>query len=346
MNPAVDFIRKKFRDYYQKSGITAPREMEKREFGFGNDKKIDYRHHGFKDVEELKNYFVTNTPLYASFSSAYYEFPSVQPMSRKSILGADLIFEFDAECEHDRLACPDCLEKAKRDTIRLIEDFLVPDFGFNKKDISVTFSGSRGYHVYVVNDEVKHLNSEARRQIVDYVQANHLDAKSIIRRGATPDSKGWSGRLARAARDYVQQSTEKKFEGKGEILKKMSEGNYDLFKGAHSFWNKILSDRIVHLSSAIDQSVTIDISRLIRLPSTLHGGSSLLCRHVGDLDKFNPFNDAVVFYNPPMKVKLTKDASALTLKEETFGPFKAGQETSLPEYAALYLICKEAALPL
>ena len=266
-------------------------------------------------------------------------------MTKKNILGADLIFEFDAECKHNNLACPECLEKAKRDTIRLIEDFLVPDFGFDKKDISVSFSGSRGYHVYVVNDAVKQLSGEARRQLVDYLQAKNLDVKSIIRRGATLSSKGWSGRLAKAAYEHVKSSDQKKFAEKEDVLKKMSEGNYDLFMGAHSFWDKTLNEQVIHLSSAIDQSVTIDLSRLIRLPSTLHGGSSLLCQYVDNLDKYNPFSDAVVFYNPPMKIKLTKDVSELVLREETFGPFIHGQETSLPEYAALYLICKEAALP-
>jgi len=346
MNPAAEFIRKKFRDYYQKKGVTAPADFEKREFGFGNDKKIDYRHVSFKKEDELRNYLISNTPLYASFSSAYYEFPGSQPMNKKNLLGADLIFEFDAECHHDSLTCLECLEKAKQDTLRLIDDFLIPDFGFKKQDIKITFSGSRGYHVYALNDEAKQLNSDARRHIVDYLQAKNLDINGIIRGGATLASKGWKGRLAKAAYEYVKNSQEKKFAEKEGILKKMAEGNYDLFKGAHSFWSTMLSEQVIKLGSAIDQSVTIDMSRLIRLPSTLHGGSSLICRYVDNLDKFNPFNDAVVFYNPPMKIKLTKDVSEIVLKEQTFGPFKAGEEKSIPEYAALYLICKEAALPL
>lgn len=346
MNPSADFIRKKFREYYQKKGVAAPPGMEKREFGFGNDKKIDYRHLSFTKETELKSYFATNGPLYASFSSAYYEFPSAQPMPKKGMLGADLIFEFDIECKHGNIACPICMEKAKHDTNRLIDDFLIPDFGFSRKDISITFSGSRGYHLYVVNDEVKHLNGEARRAIVDYLQAKNIDIKSIIRGGATLASSGWRGRLARAAHEYAKNSTDRKFEEKEFILKKISEGNYDLFKGPHSVWSKILSEQVIHLGSAIDQSVTIDLSRLIRLPSTIHGGSSLLCTYVEKLDKFDPFRDAVVFYNPPMKVKFTKDVAGFVLKEQTLGPFKAGEEKNVPEYAALYLICKEAALPL
>ena len=331
-------------EYYQKKGIIPPADFEKREFGFGNDKKIDYRHHGFKTVDELKGYFITNTPLYASFSSAYYEFPSTQPMNRKNMLGADLIFEFDAECPHNKMACTECLEKAKQDTIRLIEDFLIPDFGFNKSDITLTFSGSRGYHVYIVNDEVKHLGGEARRQIVDYLQARNLDIEGMINRksDAVLDSKGWKGRLARAAYDYIQHS---RLTHKDYISKKIAEGNYDSFKGNKSFWLKILKNKTVNLGSAIDQSVTIDISRLIRMPSTLHGGSSLLCTRVENLDKFNPFNDVVVFYNPPMKIKMTRDVGEFVLKDQTFEPLVHGQEASLPEYAALYLICKEAALP-
>jgi DNA primase catalytic subunit len=200
--------------------------------------------------------------------------------------------------------------------------------------------------VYVVNDSVRQLAGEARRQIVDYLQAKNLDIKSIIRGGATLKSTGWRGRLAKAAYEYVGSSGEKKFKDKDEILRKMSEGNYDLFRGAHSFWDRLLNEQVIHLGSAIDQSVTIDLSRLIRLPSTIHGGSSLLCMAIDDIDKFNPFKDAVVFYNYPEKIKLVKDVSEFVLREQTFGPFKAGEEKSLPEYAALYLVCKEAALPL
>ena len=58
MNPAAEFIRTKFREYYQKYGVGEPADFERREFGFGNDKKIDYRHIAFKKKDEFRSYFI------------------------------------------------------------------------------------------------------------------------------------------------------------------------------------------------------------------------------------------------------------------------------------------------
>lgn len=341
MNPKTqEFVKQNIKKYYQKKGVEAPPEFKRREFGFGSEKKIDYRHVAFKNEEDLRSHFISHVPLYASFSAAYYDFPDARPMDKKGFQGADLILEFDAECKHATIACEACLERTKQESIKLIEDFLIPDFGFDKKDISVAFSGARGYHIYVRNDDVKCLSANARREISDYLQARDLDIKRIIRTGATLKSKGWKGRLARAAYEHVKQSGEKKFRDKEEILEKISRGNYDLFKGAVSFWKNLLDHKVVHLSTNIDQMLTMDPSRLIRIPSTIHGGSSLLCDYVLNLDRFNPFNDAVVFYNPPVKINVSQRIPEFVLRDQTFGSFEKNQETNVPEYVAMYLFCK------
>jgi DNA primase small subunit len=43
------------------------------------------------------------------------------------------------------------------------------DFGFTGKDLHVFFSGHRGYHVHVENEDILDLDSYARKEIVDYV---------------------------------------------------------------------------------------------------------------------------------------------------------------------------------
>lgn len=337
-----EFIKKKLKEYYEKKGVSAPHDIEKREFGFGDIKKIDYRHIAFTNEEDLKRHFVENSPLYASFSSGYYEFPAGRPMEKKQFMGADLIFEFDAEekdcINHNHVACEVCLNKTKEDSIRLIEEFLIPDFGFDKKDIRVSFSGNRGYHIYVVNEYVKMLNAIARREIVDYVQGNSFDFNKFVKGNKT--TKGWGKRFTLAALKYAKDSKSKKFEDKQRIEKEILDGNLDLFKGASNTWEKILQKARVSLNADIDKSVTLDLARLIRLPSTVHGGSSLLCEYVDNLDSYNPFKDAVVFYNVPVKTKFETDVGKFVLKEETFGPFKKEQTAELPEYVAMLLACK------
>lgn len=327
--------------------------MEKREFGFGNDKKIDYRHYAFKNHMDLENYFMTQGPLYASASVAYYEFPDGRPMEKKKLLGADLVFEFDAECK-EPVICEKCLDEVKQETTRLIEDFLIPDFGFGKDEIRTCFSGSRGYHIYVYNDAVRQLDGASRRQIVDYIQARGINQKAVLQ-NASLESGGWKGRLARIAYDFVEKTEVKDFrkaglvkvaasktpERKEEILAAISSGKYATI--TKKTWDDILNEKIVHLSSNVDQLVTLDVHKLMRLPSTIHGGAGLLCMDVKSLDAFHPFRDAVVFGDQPLKVKVIKDVPAFIMKEQTFGPFRAEEVKELPEFAAMHLLCRELA---
>jgi len=275
------FVKEKFSEYYRKKGVIPPTDIKNREFGFGFEKKIDYRHHEFKTREELKAYFVDKGPFYASYSSGYYEFPAARPMPKKNYQGADLIFEFDADCTHDKetLTCTKCLDKMKYETIRLIDDFLVPDFGFYRNDIMTAFSGSRGYHIHVKNSLVRQLSQSARHEIVDYLQAKDLETPDW-RHGPVPQDGGWNGKIARLMIDYVEHPDHytirsKEIAGMSSeqrraLVEKMKNGNYDQFKRSGVLWKRILDLKKVHLSANIDQSVTFDLSRLIRLPSTIH----------------------------------------------------------------------------
>ncbi len=339
---SLKFIKEKLKEYYLRKGVEAPPDFKRREFGFGDDKKIDYRHVSFKTEEELNRFFVDKAPLYASFSTAYYEFPSKKPMEAKGFLGSDLVFEFDAECNHNTLTCEDCLEKTKQDAIKLIEEFLIPDFGFDEKELKVSFSGNRGYHIYVFSEAVRHLNSKARREMVDYVQGNKLNVRYILKQNPTPDSPGWYGRIARTALEIAKTSNSKAFADREKAVKLISQGNYSFFKGLEGLIEKNVVKRKARLAADVDQSVTLDLSRLIRIPSTIHGGSSLLCTFVKNLDSFNPFKHAVVFFNPPVKVKFLADVSEFCLKDQCFGPFRKEEVKELPEYAAMFLACKKA----
>ncbi len=345
VNNTLNFIKERFRDYYEKKGVTAPPEIEKREFGFGNEKKIDYRHYTFKTEEQLKRHFVENAPLYGSFSAAYYEFPSARPMVKKNYLGADLIFDIDAQCKKDcNLTCTVHLEEAKANATRLIEDFLITDFGFDRKEIVPIFSGSKGYHVHVRSEEARKLSPEARKEMVDYLRPTEADVERIIKMSPKPTDAGWKGRFARVVYENVKESKEKKFADKPHILEQIKRGNFDLTTGPVSYFKKMLESSRINFGSDIDRMVTLDIHKIIRIPSTIHGGSSLLCMNVVNLDKFNPFRDSIVFHNPPVKVRIKGNVLPFTLNEQTFGPLESEKEIELPEYAALFLICKGSAV--
>lgn len=354
------FLRKLFSDYYSKSQITA-RSPEKREFGFGGwEKKIEFRHIGVKDESALRAKLVSDAPLYVSHSVGYYEYPDARPMIRKNWLGADLVFDLDA-AEHTcgKFTCNHCLEHVKRDAIKLIEEFLVPDFGFSKSDFSVNFSGSRGYHVHVVSDAVAQLDRDARREIADYVTGTGLqfdrlfwkDGKKFF--GPAPSDGGFGGKFARA---YVRMldddefalSVSRKLKDSSERAKLKSaieKGNWDNIGIASR--EKKLEEKFekmrLTLAGRIDANVTADSSKLIRMPNSLHGGSGFLAKSVESLDRFEPMKDAPVFRDGTLKVKTSEATPALEIAGFSFGPLQAGAAVELPKAAAVYLLCKKAA---
>jgi len=207
------FIQHKFSEYYkQNSGsILPPTSIEKREFAFSPfGQRTMIRHKSFKNAESFREFLKGVSPSDVYYSSAYYENPE-EEMSGKAWVGADLIFDIDADhiptpCDklHDIWTCKEChlsgggakpekcpqcgaqrfsgiawpcgicLESAKRETMKLI-DILEQDFGFSKQELIVAFSGHRGYHVQVEDEAVRTLDSMARREIADYLMGTGLE---------------------------------------------------------------------------------------------------------------------------------------------------------------------------
>ena len=162
------------------------------------------RHKKFENLDELRSFLATAVPSDVYYSSALYEHPEIE-MDRKGWLGADLIFDIDADhiptaCNkvHDTWVCSKCgfvgrgitpkicprcgeskftakawpcevcLETAKVETIKLL-DMLIKDLGFSSSEIVIAFSGHRGYHVHVESKATQDLGQMARKEIVDYV---------------------------------------------------------------------------------------------------------------------------------------------------------------------------------
>jgi DNA primase small subunit len=229
-----------FREYYNKDFSLSEGfpTIEKREFGFASFESWMLRHKSFKNEEELTSFLRNFVPKDAYFSCATYETPEAE-MEKKGWLGADLIFDIDADhvptsCEktHDEWTCGDCsfagkgiaptncpacgsekldtntwpcevcLTSAKMETMKLL-DMLTQDFGFSKNEIHVFFSGHRGYHVHVESEAVRTLDAVARKEIVDYVSGLGFDPTLHAR-----SKNGWSGRIGRRVHDFILNAKE------------------------------------------------------------------------------------------------------------------------------------------
>ncbi len=352
-------VRDKIGEYYEENTVPAPPKIEEREFGAGNQQKIDFRHLTFENQAELNKYLVSEKPRFISYSAAYYEYPGERPMKKKSYKKGDLVFEFDADCPHETLTCYQCLEETKQETEKLINDILIKDFGYNEEDIDIYFSGNRGYHVHVRSPKAKKLSSEARREIVDYVKANELETPDFKQNGPRPREQGWRGKIAREIYRFVEESDREKMKELGispnkithlvnqkkEILKGIKDGNYDTLPGPKTLWEKVMKNQKVNLTASIDHPVTMDTSRLMRLPESIHGGSGLIATEIENLDSFHPFEDALAFGKKPHEIKITEDTPKIHLNGETYGPYQEDDEIEVPEYTAMFLACKKHAKP-
>jgi DNA primase small subunit len=259
-NSSQDFVYATFHDYYTGNSFSMPSItcFTQREFGvFLLKNKKMVRHKAFSNEIDFKTFLTKNVPSDVYRSAAYYEEPELQ-MSQKGWLGADLVFDIDADhistscnkihdnwicticdfegkgitpdfcpvCESKKFSvktwpCESCLDFAKEETISLI-DFLEKDFGFSNKEIHVYFSGHRGYHIHVEADSVKTLETMARKEIVDFIMGLGVTLSHKEKnnyRNLKQTTFGWQKRLRSGLQEFL--STAKK-----EDLKKVGIKTY------------------------------------------------------------------------------------------------------------------------
>ena len=371
---AKAFITNLIRDYYKNvSDFPAPEAVFSREFGVGTfERKILYRHIEFKSKNDLRKYLIENAPPYISCSTAHYKFPAARPMEKKGWLGSELVFDLDVtdmhlpcQSAHGRSwVCAVCFEEIKNETIKLIEEFLIPDFGFSSNELEVNFSGNRGYHVHVKNDSVLTLDANQRKEISDYISGNGIEVADIFENmgqkgrallGPKPDDMGWKGKLARSFITTLNSGTEQMtklgidkriannlYKKRALVELGIKNGNWDMvyIKNKADFWKTILANQAIAQSDRIDRNVTKDPSHLIRLPESIHGETGLIAKKVGiaALSKFDPMNDAIAFRNGEMEV-IANSQQKLLINNEQYGPFNK-EKVKLPVYAGTYLYLK------
>jgi len=401
-----DFVYEKFSDFYSAPStvIPSPSLLGQREIGFLLFKeRIMLRHKVFARISNLKLFLGEAVPSDVYRSCAYYENPAAE-MDKKGWLGADLVFDIDADhiptsCSkiHDEWTCANsecgfsgkgitpetcpicggrkfdtktwpcdlCLKSAKDETAKLI-DMLEKDFGFSAKEMSVFFSGHRGYHVHVENEAVKTLDAMARKEIVDYVFGLGLTISGGKTRGRSAKRRafrdfslhdfGWNKRLKLGLHHFLLNATKEDLKNAGvrgnsvaailqnkEVMLKrcVEEGLWDSVKGVGVGTWKKLAEYVKDLESAkIDTVVTTDTHRLIRMNGTLHGKTGLKKVEfpLGSLEDLDPFKEAVAFKEGAVKV-FVSDAPEFRLGGNVFGPYKR-KTVELPTAAAILLICK------
>ncbi len=365
------------RKYYERADISeiAPDKIEQREFGFGViGSKIANRHFAFKNATELKDYLVKNAPAFVDYSAAYYRFPDARPMEKKGWLGSELRFDLDAsdpkyDCKiHSKdWLCDERLDAVKRDTLLLIEDFLIGDFGFSEQELRINFSGNRGYHVHITSDKVLQLDAAAREDLCNYIKPAKVSAYFLFpglqakgRRqqpfiGPKPTDPGWRGKFARAfieklsnldsiASLGIKESIAKRLFKEKELVEMgIRNGNWGITRipMKEIYWNSVIEKIVWERSVYIDANVSKDPSHLMRLANTIHGGSGFVAKKlkgIADLEKFDPMKDAIAFKDGNVSIK-AKTPYALRIGDSTYGPY-SDQKVEVPTYVGVYLYLK------
>ncbi|MCW4036587.1 MAG: DNA primase small subunit PriS [Candidatus Bathyarchaeota archaeon] len=398
------YVAEQFMRYYATNpqNVEAPTEIRQREFGFLSfGGKSMFRHISFDDVQQIRRYLIDYGPAHTYFSAAYYKNPRVD-MAYKGWLGADLVFDIDADhfdipCQrvHDRWSCrtcgeqgtghppetcpgcgkatfveeswlcEECLEAAKYEAQKLL-DILIQDFGFSQSgELSVNFSGNRGYHVHVRSPTIKGMGQPARREVVDYMLGIGIEAqyqgftKRAVGGGSTLAEGGWRGRTVKALYDFVGHASIEVLEGlklgrkavqgiqenREQILAQLTKQHPSNFKRYidGKTLEKLMEAAVKEQASAVDTVVTTDLRRLIRLPNTLHGKTGWLSQAVpiDDLADHDPLSDAVAFTEGTERVHVVR-APEIRIGDESYGPFE-DERVELPLAAAMFLLCRKVA---
>jgi len=390
------YLRGRFRDHYRRVELSMPPLAERREWGYipwsrGGTTMV--RHQSLLEMGAVESFLERERPRHVYFSAGVYHDPGADAMEAKGWRGSDLVFDLDADhlpgVDPETTSYADMLAECKGALLKLLS-FLEEDFGF--EDLTIAFSGGRGYHVHVRDDGVRSLDREARREIVDYVRGVNVDADSVVDTEAvvgeagrtSPADKrtldtsgGWSARVHRrvvalveeleAADEADAKERLQSFEGIGEgrseaIANAINEnadairaGNVDVHGSFKGLVEALIEETVAADNAPIDEPVTTDTHRLIRLPGSLHGGSGLAVTRIDreDLDAFDPLVDAVpeTFADNEITVEVTDLTGMLPFDDDQQGiveiggdSFRVGPGTQLlPEPVAIFLMTRDRA---
>ena len=359
----IKYLKRLFMGYYKekKENITFINSFTQREFGVipWTKETIMMRHMSFINKESLINFLINNGPKHVYSSGALYDLPESQNMAGKGYQKCDLIIDVDVDhfytpckdkhdlwickncgklgrgmpkkcpaCKKLKLKtlpwiCENCLDSAKKEIIKLIYDFLIPDFDIDLSQMKIAFSGHRGYHLKVENEKIRTLTSDERREIIDYITGENISfevlglqerTQSIF--GFFKQTIGWPQKIIRRIEEILRKpnleienllSDKRNFNLNKNLIKSLlsykedflnilnneQKNNWTIEGFGLNTWHKFLNTIVSEIGIEVDTPVTIDIHRLIRYPGSLHGKTGFKVQELypDQLEDFNPLDE-------------------------------------------------------
>ncbi len=365
------------------------------------------RHLGFRTTEALLQELVSTAPHSVYHSAALYKIPVARHMDEKNWLGADLVFDIDADhldspClhEHDLWVCSNpgcgasgygpppesgcprcgslqlsarkwicdrCLQDAKRHTARLFDEVLTGDLGLDPSEITLNYSGHRGYHVRVSSAPLMKMDSSARVELIHYITGMGFSSSRFVAvQGSSVtipprDVPGWAGKIADSMLELLRDLDY--YSGDERWVRPLKAGRQAAAEGlmrnppvlsrrvkgvGPKSWQEIAVRSAMAYGVGIDVPVTHDVHRVIRLVGSLNGKTGLVVAALSrdELDDFDPFSDAVAFDTGHLRLRFPESAPVVPrvrIGQDICGPFW-NETVDLPMPVASFLLCKGVAV--
>lgn len=245
-------------------------------------------------------------------------------------------------------------------------DLLVSDFPVDYDDITLNYSGKRGIHVHVKtnifdNKDVD-IVKRMKEQIASYISLSAFNPDGLfeIQHGRLSGPtiginkqidkiieriislvNGSFDRVASLVSDSNVRSeflNYARHRGTLKFLESIQNGDYGPSK-LYKAWRSIFIAVARMISLPIDVQTTVDVNRLIRLPDSIHGTTGLIAKRISidEVDKFDPFRDAVALSKKPNVKLKVKYVPQFEFNGVDYGPYE-NEEVTLPFNVATYLI--------
>ncbi len=262
-----NLVRTIFKDYYERASLEIPYDVELREFAYQPFDSDSYvRHLSFSSEAELRDYIVKNVPLHLYYSSAKYQLPSAKDMEEKGWMGADIQFDLDADhfCKARKFNfCPRCGQTVEGDVC--------------PRD------GTQAVEYVEITRECIERTKEKALDLVEILEED-FDLKPKV---YFSGNRGFHVIVECSGECALLTSSDRK-----QIAEYVMGVNVPRYKGKPEDPGWV--GRIAKGKGGveIDEQVTTDVKRLVRIPGSLHGKSGLMVKRV-DLDKFEYSKEAL-----------------------------------------------------
>ena len=262
----------------------------------------------FFGTRPLKRFLRTKAPFAAYISVAFY----ASPRNRGGWEKAEYIFDIDAKdlpirsCSCDGV-CEICLGEAL-ERVNIMLDTLKGDLGL--KNIHLIYSG-RGFHIRILDPVMMEADSDLRGEVLKYVAGAEVPKSQYPNPSGKPyNFEHFSIPIAYPAiftekvkYNILHMKGDEKLDGiNNRLLKDMVKnrdylydddwGSFKQAIGPRRYKDMVNAMARVNLAT-IDAKVTIDLKRILRLPSSLHSKVSMKCVEVKNPETFDPFKHAV-----------------------------------------------------